>query len=315
MPAKMPSEPKPEYPPKSDKLYWNVKEALAALPFYFETETVIRGLDATDLFTLNDVLGATIEQQVVFTLNRMRSVWDPDDEFEDYGFIRQAQTFPDVLLKKKSVSADPRSDPPILGIELKGWYLLAKEGEPSYRFKVTPAACAKGDLLCVVPWALSDVISGSPIVFEPYIESAKYAAEARNFWWSHVRETKSDESKPVTAPTNVSPYPAKSDKISDKPGSDSGSNFGRFARVTTLAGDKLFEIHGAQVLQQPLSGIKAEHWLAFFQAFKEKNTEEDIKKQLTLLTAQIQKVSPERNEALIKDLTTIVTSLGNLLKE
>ena len=29
-----------------------------------------------------------------------------------------------------------------MGIELKGWYVLAKEREPSFRQKVTPAACS-----------------------------------------------------------------------------------------------------------------------------------------------------------------------------
>ena len=40
-----------------------------------------------------------------------------------------------------------------MGIELKGWYVLAKEKEPSFRYKVTPAVCAPADLLVVVPWA------------------------------------------------------------------------------------------------------------------------------------------------------------------
>ena len=29
-----------------------------------------------------------------------------------------------------------------MGIELKGWYLLSKEGVGSFRFQVTPAACS-----------------------------------------------------------------------------------------------------------------------------------------------------------------------------
>jgi hypothetical protein len=49
-----------------------------------------------------------------------------------------------------------------MGIELKGWYVLAKEKEPSFRYKVTLTVCAPADLLVVVPWALSNVISGRP---------------------------------------------------------------------------------------------------------------------------------------------------------
>ena len=52
----------------------NVREALSALPAYFRTSTRIEGLDAGDLFNLNSVLGATIEVQVVDSLNRIREV-------------------------------------------------------------------------------------------------------------------------------------------------------------------------------------------------------------------------------------------------
>ena len=81
----------------------------------------------------------------------------------------------------------------LLGIELKGWYILAKEGEPSYRYKVSETACAPADLIAIVPWALSNVISGAPSVYEPYIESAAYTAAYRNYWWEHVRDSGSDK--------------------------------------------------------------------------------------------------------------------------
>jgi hypothetical protein len=70
------------------------------------------------------------------------------------------QTFPNVRLLSRSggtVSV-------VLGIELKGWYLLAKEGVPSFRYTVTPAACSEYDLLVVIPWHLKNVLSGVPIV-------------------------------------------------------------------------------------------------------------------------------------------------------
>ena len=55
------------------ELYSNVREAIATLPVYFRTETHIAGVMATDLHTLNTVLGATIEEQVVRTLNLIRT--------------------------------------------------------------------------------------------------------------------------------------------------------------------------------------------------------------------------------------------------
>ena len=47
------------------QLYKDVREAVSCLPIYFRTETQISGIMATDLHTLNTVLGATIEEQVV----------------------------------------------------------------------------------------------------------------------------------------------------------------------------------------------------------------------------------------------------------
>jgi hypothetical protein len=134
-------------------LYQSVREAIATLPVYFRTETHIAGVLATDLHTLNTVLGATIEEQVVRTLNLIRTSWDPKQQYALYSFVRQPQTFPDVRLKKAGTGET------LLGLELKGWYLLAKEAEPSLRFQTTAAACAKPDLILVVPWVLGNVIS------------------------------------------------------------------------------------------------------------------------------------------------------------
>ena len=136
------------------ELWIRVRDALRALPDYFTSETNIEGMLATDIFSLNAPLGTTIEEQVVATLNLMRPVWDPTREYQTYSFVRQTQTFPDVLLRKQTDGQEV-----IMGIELKGWYLLAKEGMPSYRFTVSPGACTQADLLVVVPWVLSNVLS------------------------------------------------------------------------------------------------------------------------------------------------------------
>lgn len=215
-----PAPPKRELPNSSwehHELYRNVREAIATLPVYFRTETQIAGIMATDLHTLNTVLGATIEEQVVRTLNLIRTTWDPHGKYALYRFVRQPQTFPDVRLKKVS------GDETLVGLELKGWYLLAKETEPSLRFQVTSLACATQDLIVVVPWVLSNVISGSPMLFEPFIESARFAAEYRNYHWQHVRKTSQNSS--IEIPAKANPYPSKADQISDRPLNDSGGNF------------------------------------------------------------------------------------------
>ena len=249
-----PSEPSTSWEHYS--LYHRVIDAVYAVPAHFVSRTTIEGLAATDLQTLNTVLGATIEQQVVATLNGMRSAWDPSEQYQRYFFQRQAQVFPDVLLK-----ADQNGQDIVLGIELKGWYLLAKEQMPNFRFQVTPAACAEADLVVVVPWALSNVLSGVPITYKPFVTSARYAAEHRNHWWVNIRQTKSNTR--IDTPVNVRHYPSKSDAVTDYPASDGGGNFGRLARTGIM------DEYIAETLNLPLAGIPARSWIDFLKQFEQ----------------------------------------------
>jgi len=284
-------------------LFRRAKETLAALGAHFRSETQISGINATDIFTLNTALGATIEEQVVESLNNARAVWDPDDEYRTCEFVRQAQAFPDVLLKRHA-SADGEAEI-IMGIELKGWYLLAKEGEPSFRFQVTPQACNPQDLVVVVPWALSNVLSGSPKVFRPYIEYASYAAQYRNYHWQHLRDTRLP--REIRSPVGITPYPQKSDPICDQPVSDAGRNFGRFAR-TGIMDDYLTEARSELV-----RGIEARHWLAFFRAFQDNAPARAIDRAIERVAHAIAKgkLTSERAE----HVDAILTALRALLDE
>jgi hypothetical protein len=212
-------------------------------------------LSVLDIYTMSEVVGAIIEDQVVATLNRLRDIWD-DGNYKLYHFVRQPQQYPDVVLRK----ADPADPEVIIGIELKGWYLLAKEKMPNLRFKVTPAAINPWDLFVVVPWNLPGVLSGTPKAIEPYIEQSKYIAEYRNYWWQHIRKAQSDttiKSPAVTAST----YPKKSDSISDSPASDKGGNFGRIARIGVM------DSYLNRVLDDQLCGIPVHAWIDFFLIF------------------------------------------------
>ncbi len=282
-------------------LYQKVREAIYSLPAHFSTATTIEGIVATDIFTLNSALGATIENQVVETLNKIRSVWDTDGQYRLYSFIRQAQTFPDVLLTRASSAESFSSENVIFGIELKGWYLLAKEGEPSFRFQVTPSACAIADLVVVVPWTLSNVISGFPKVFSPYIESAKYAAEYRNYWWKNLRNAKTDSS--IETPSNVSPYPKNGDHILDRAKSDQGGNFGRFSRSGIM--DEYIKTIDAQLL----SGIRADHWRNFFKLFQDQTDHESIRMRI----AQMKKRFVDK--LIIKDSIPFFDHLLSLIEQ
>ena len=284
--AKSPLAPvRPEPTPAIEffDIWEGVRRALTALPAYFKTETVIAGLRATDIFTLGATLGATIEDQVVATLNSMRTVWDPDAQYPLFRFSRQPQTFPDVLLASRTADQS-KIDRIALGIELKGWYLLAKEGEPSFRYTVTPQVCTPLDLIAVVPWYLSNVISGSPKVLEPYIESARYAAEYRNYFWQHARVTKGNSA--IRSPADATPYPAKSDKISDHPADDAGGNFGRIARTNLM--DDYVQV----VNHEPISGIEARYWLQFFKMFNERDDPKKIAAAFKRIQTQLKKDQP-----------------------
>ena len=249
-----PSQPSVAWP--HYQAYRRVVEAIYAIPAHFNSRTVIEGIPATDLQTLNTVLGAAIEEQVVATLNRMRSVWDPVEDYQTYFFQRQAQVFPDVLLK-----SDRNGHDIVLGIELKGWYLLSKEGVPNFRFTTTLNACTDADLVVVVPWTLSNVLSGSPVTYRPFVTPAKYAAAYRNYWWTEIRSSRGD--KGIIVPSPVSPDPSKSDQVADRPNSDAGGNFGRLARTGMM--DEYIE----ETLNLPLAGIPAKDWIDFLRQFEQ----------------------------------------------
>ena len=265
---------------------------------YFRTETHISGIMATDLHTLNTVLGATIEEQVVQTLNLIRNTWDPDEKYSLYSFVRQAQTFPDVLLRKVSTGDV------LLGIELKGWYLLAKEAEPSLRFRATIGACARQDLIAVVPWVLGNVISGSPIIFEPFVESARYAAAYRNYHWRHVRQTKQHTG--IEAPEGITPYPSKSDRILDRPVADGGGNFGRLARTGMM------DVYMRKLDDLRLCGIKTVFWREFLKTFQEGTADDQARTALKRLRRRVRKSKDIPSER-VRSTLAIIAEIERLI--
>ena len=121
---------------------------------------------------------------------------------------------------------------------------------------MSPNACNNQDLIVVVPWVLSNVLSGKPIIFYPYIELAKYVAEYRNYWWQHIRYARSDTT--IIHPENPAPYPNARDSMSDHPVSDSGNNFGRIARV------RMMDDYVSQFNAKNLLGKDISQWRNFF---------------------------------------------------
>lgn len=251
--------------PALRKLYDNVKKTLFALPEEFTSSLQIRDFRATDLFTLNSALGASIEDSVVTGLNRLREVWDPDGEYAVYKFERQAQAFPDVRL----VTDVPDLPTPIMGIELKGWFAVAKEGEPTFRYTVNEDVCAPQDLLVVYPWVLSDVVAGSPKLLTPFVAEAKFAAQLRNYHWQNFR-TSRGRNAGITLATHRTPYPSqKTDPSSDRADGDGPGNFGRVARYGLLDGF-VDATH-----KHLAAGIPIAAWLKFFKVFSDSARDTD----------------------------------------
>jgi len=280
-------------------LYDGVRLALRSLSSYFRFDSTVSGIDAVELHNLNSLMGSAIEVQVVETLNRLRAVWDTHGVWGDYFFIRSPQSFPDVRLVRRDEDAYQT----ILGIELKGWFLLAKEGVPSLRYKVSPSACNPWDLICVVPWFLNHAVSGVPQVSEPWIEQAKYAAEWRDYWWQTVREgTDSMEDRAINYPVDIKPYPSKADQILANPEKDAGGNFGRLPRCRPLMDDFV-----KRSLEQTILGIPAQDWQLFLKLHSDRADSEKILSQICKTfsgkTEQEVQLDVERLQALLRQLT------------
>lgn len=278
-----------------------VVRALYALPMHFTSPINIEGLEATDLFSINTLLGGAIEAQTVMLLNSMRGIWDPSGRWSDKEFRRYPESFPDVRL----VGID-REDDPLIGIELKGWYLLSKEGEPSLRYKASANAMTVWDLICCVPWGLSNVLSGKPVAYAPYIEQAKYAADMRTYYWNHRRGDNTARDCRIDHP-DTTPYPRPGSSYIDIPYQDGGSNFGRIARVSGLMKEWVEES-----LETRLAGIEAKYWVAFLNLFKENSTREDIESGLERLRRSVSESrtvsteDAERAQKVLMHLTALV---------
>ena len=249
---KLPVRNEPDADWQHYELWVKVKHTALELDKHFKSTITVSGINATEIYSFGTVLGLTIEEEVVRNLNMMRHKWGGDG-YSDYKFIRQEQAFPDVIFTDgKNI---------LFGIELKSWYVMAKESEPSFRLKANKNACTNKDMVMLVPWCLSNVLSGTPITFKPCGDLAQYYCEYRNYWWKHVRQTSATTD--IDEPKNVKPYPNARDNISDSPLSDKGNNFGRIARMGIL--DDLKD----RIKHELILGIRVDTWRNFFKAIKQ----------------------------------------------
>lgn len=252
-----------------------IRETLYALPSYFRMEGSLPNIPAKDLHSANTLLGAAIEEHIPVALNQLRSTWDPESKYADCLFKRQPQTFPDVAFRRETGDGSTV----LFGIEIKGWYLLAKEMEPSFRMDVNRAFCAPADLAVVYPWAFSAAISGTPRLFRPLVVGARKAARLRNEAW--ISKATSTEWAAINCPSQApSFYPTKNDNINDTAPRDKGNNFGRVARtgVWSAAIDRLLR-------EESIAGIPLLGWHGFLSSFKETTTLDDALQSITRVKA------------------------------
>jgi len=249
------------------------------------------------------MFSVVIESQIVNILNRLRDNWDKGDRYFSYSFIRQSQTFPDILFVNSQ-----KMDEIIFGIELKAWYVFSKESEPSFRFTVDPDACGRADLLVVTPWLLSDVVAGSPVLMYPYIELSQYAAEYRNYYWINSREGTGIRSPEIIRPPAEfrRPYPKSKVESSDKAEGDKGNNFGRIARAGLLD-DFLAKIKSVDYL-----GIRVAHWMKFFRVMSENRSSLEIDSALDGILENIKK---EMDRKDVPEHKMVLKQLVETLKE
>jgi len=242
-----------------------IKEALYSLPSSFKMEGHFPAIPASDLHSANTLLGAAIEEHIPTALNQMRATWDPSGDYGKCIFKRQPQTFPDVLFRKELIGGSET----LFGIEIKSWYILAKEKEPSFRFYVNQKFCHPADLCVVYPWAFSAGVSGTPKLFRPLVVGARKAARIRNECW--ISRAKTEEEKAIKEPEGDGRFhTTKSDRINDSSDYDDGGNFGRLARTNIWAAEI------KQIMREEhIAGIPLLGWHAFLSAFKETATLEE----------------------------------------
>ena len=176
---------------------------------------------------------------------------------------------------------------------------IRDRGVPSLRYLVSADACTAWDLVCCVPWHLSSAVSGEAVVAEPWVESAKYAAQWRDYWWTELRTTNGDST--VIQPTDARPYPTKADGVNVSASDDTGGNFGRLPRCRPLMDDFV-----ASTMRVPILGIEARAWVHFLRAHTESAGPDAVVEQLQRqLRAIDRKVAPDQAQEILAQVRVL----------
>lgn len=147
-----------------------------------------------------------------------------------------------------------------------------------------------------MPWLLSNVLSGTAVCAEPFVCSARWAAEYRNHWWEFVRKPKeADKPRGVTIASQGQPYPTKDLQISDVAEYDKGNNFGRLARTKGLMGGFMVTAKA-----KPALGIPIRDWVAFLRQHSDKSDPKVVYEKLVKQLSRATKLgSADKAEQLL----------------
>lgn len=201
-------------------------------------------------------------------------------------------------------TAAPNIEPKILmGIELKGWFVLSGEGEPSFRYRVNPNVCAPADLLAVFLWILDEVISGRPRLMTPFVAEARFAALHRNYYWTYMRGVTGEDARIVPA-QHQEPYPQRRQRFLDAAVRDPGHNFGRIARGQIM--DSFIRALNAR----PVAGIALGAWQRFFDVITEDRSEASIRNRLSAIARSFA-AQTERSEETELRLQKLLSALAD----
>ena len=254
-------------------------------------EGALPNIPASDLHAANTLLGAAIEEHIPVALNLIRQVWDPKGDYADCLFRRQPQTFPDVPFRRETGAGSET----LFGIEVKSWYVLAKEQEPSFRFYINRDFCHPADLCAVYPWALSSGVSGTPKLFRPLVIGARKAARLREESW--VAKAQNDEWRLINKPEGEKRFrPTREDRINDSSLRDAGNNMGRIARTG------VWDLEIRRLMrEEQISGIPIAAWHAFLGSFREGRTLDEVLGSICAIATRYAGVSAQaRTNALHK---------------
>ena len=220
-----------------------IVRALYALPMHFTSPINVEGIEVNDLFSINTLLGGTIEAQTVMLLNSLRSIWDPQGKWADKEFRRYPESFPDVRLVGSN-----------------------------------------------------KVLSGKPVVYEPYVEQAKFASDMRTYYWNHRRGDNSKRDCGIHHP-ETTPYPKPGTQYVDVPNQDGGGNFGRIARVDGLMANWVDES-----MDTLMAGIEAKYWVSFFKLFSEGRPKEEIEAELSNIARKVRQAGrPDHKASMLEE--------------